>query len=139
MLWALVVLLLLLWIGGFTLNVAGGLIHLLLVLAVIVVVYNLFVYAYMIPRICRECLGIPVVSWYAQLLKVVLAASVTYGSAWFFIAIPHSYSTLALIAAYAAATVAFLVGAVLLMGPDLRVTIWRLPRQLFARQAGAAP
>ena len=42
MLWALVVLLLLLWIGGFTLNVAGGLIHLLLVLAVIVVIYNLF-------------------------------------------------------------------------------------------------
>jgi uncharacterized protein DUF5670 len=41
MLWALVVLLLLLWIGGFTLNVAGGLIHLLLVIAVIVAIYNL--------------------------------------------------------------------------------------------------
>jgi uncharacterized protein DUF5670 len=43
MLWALVVLLLLLWIGGFTLNLAGGLIHLLLVVAAVVVVYNLFV------------------------------------------------------------------------------------------------
>jgi hypothetical protein len=43
MLWALVVLLLLLWIGGFTLQVAGGLIHLLLVLAIIVAVYNLVV------------------------------------------------------------------------------------------------
>ena len=43
MLWALVVLLLLLWIGGFALNIAGGLIHLLLVLAVIVVIYNLVV------------------------------------------------------------------------------------------------
>jgi hypothetical protein len=41
MLWALVVLLLLLWIGGFSLSIAGGLIHLLLVLAVIVVIYNL--------------------------------------------------------------------------------------------------
>jgi hypothetical protein len=41
MLWALVVLLILLWIGGFTLNIAGGLIHLLLVIAVIVVIYNL--------------------------------------------------------------------------------------------------
>jgi hypothetical protein len=41
MLWAVVVLLLLLWIGGLTLNVAGGLIHLLLVLAAIVLVYNL--------------------------------------------------------------------------------------------------
>jgi hypothetical protein len=43
MLWALVVLLLLLWLGGFTLNVAGGLIHLLLVIAVIVAIYNLVV------------------------------------------------------------------------------------------------
>jgi len=43
MLWALVVLLLLLWIAGFTLNVAGSLIHLLLVLAAIVMVYNLLV------------------------------------------------------------------------------------------------
>jgi Family of unknown function (DUF5670) len=43
MLWVLVVLLLLLWIGGFTLNVAGSLIHLLLVLAIIVAVYNLIV------------------------------------------------------------------------------------------------
>lgn len=43
MLWAIVVLLLLLWIGGFALNVAGSLIHLLLVLAVIVAIYNLVV------------------------------------------------------------------------------------------------
>lgn len=43
MLWALVVLLLLLWIGGFALNVAGSLIHLLLVLAIIVAIYNLVV------------------------------------------------------------------------------------------------
>jgi hypothetical protein len=41
MLWAIVVLLLLLWIGGFAMNVAGGLIHLLLVLAIIVAIYNL--------------------------------------------------------------------------------------------------
>jgi hypothetical protein len=43
MLWLLVVLLLLLWLGGFALNVAGGLVHVLLVLAVIVAVYNLLV------------------------------------------------------------------------------------------------
>jgi hypothetical protein len=43
MLWFLVLLLLLLWIGGFALNVAGGLIHLLLVLAIIVAIYNLIV------------------------------------------------------------------------------------------------
>ncbi|HLJ59237.1 MAG TPA: lmo0937 family membrane protein [bacterium] len=41
MLWALFVLLLVLWLGGFSLHVAGGLIHLLLVVALIVLVYNL--------------------------------------------------------------------------------------------------
>ncbi len=43
MMWLLVVLLLVLWLGGFTLNVAGSLIHLLLVLAIIVAIYNLIV------------------------------------------------------------------------------------------------
>jgi Family of unknown function (DUF5670) len=43
MLWLLVVLLLLLWLGGFTLNVAGSLIHLLLVIAIVVAIYNLIV------------------------------------------------------------------------------------------------
>jgi Family of unknown function (DUF5670) len=42
MLWALVVILLILWIGGFALNVVGSLIHVLLVLAIIVAIYNLF-------------------------------------------------------------------------------------------------
>ncbi len=43
MLWTLVVILLLLWLAGFSLNVAGGLIHALLVVAVIVAIYNLVV------------------------------------------------------------------------------------------------
>ncbi len=42
MLWLLVALLLLMWMGGFALNVAGGLIHALLVLAVIVALLNFF-------------------------------------------------------------------------------------------------
>jgi Family of unknown function (DUF5670) len=42
MLWALVVLLLVLWLGGFLLHVAGALIHLLLVIAVVVALANLF-------------------------------------------------------------------------------------------------
>jgi hypothetical protein len=42
MLWGLVVVLLVLWIGGFLLHLAGNLIHLVLVLAVLVALYNLF-------------------------------------------------------------------------------------------------
>jgi uncharacterized protein DUF5670 len=41
MLWTIVVLLLILWILGFTLHVAGGLIHALLVIALVVVVFRL--------------------------------------------------------------------------------------------------
>jgi hypothetical protein len=41
MLWTVVVILLVLWVMGFTLHVAGGLIHALLVIALIVVIFRL--------------------------------------------------------------------------------------------------
>ncbi len=41
MLWTLFVILLILWLLGFSFHVAGGLIHLLLVIALIVLVVNL--------------------------------------------------------------------------------------------------
>jgi hypothetical protein len=41
MLWTIFVILLVLWLLGFSLHIAGGLIHLVLVLAVIVLIYNL--------------------------------------------------------------------------------------------------
>lgn len=43
LLWAIVVILVVLWLLGLVLNVAGGLIHVLLIIAIIVVLYNLFV------------------------------------------------------------------------------------------------
>jgi len=42
MLWLVVAVLLALWLGGLFLDLVGGLIHLLLVLAAIVVLYKLF-------------------------------------------------------------------------------------------------
>lgn len=42
MLWTLFVILLVLWLLGFTFHVAGGFIHLLLVIAVVVLLFNLF-------------------------------------------------------------------------------------------------
>ena len=41
MLWTIMVVLLILWLLGFSLHVAGGLIHLLLVVALVVLVINL--------------------------------------------------------------------------------------------------
>jgi hypothetical protein len=41
MLWTIIVVLFVLWLLGFSIHVGGSLIHLLLVIAVILVVYNL--------------------------------------------------------------------------------------------------
>ncbi len=41
MLWAIVAVLLILWLLGFSFHIAGGLIHLLLVVALVVIVINL--------------------------------------------------------------------------------------------------
>jgi len=41
MLWTVVAVLLILWVLGFSLHVAGGLIHLLLVVALVMIVINL--------------------------------------------------------------------------------------------------
>jgi len=41
MLWTILVVLLILWLLGFGLHVGGGLIHLLLVVAAVVLIYNL--------------------------------------------------------------------------------------------------
>jgi hypothetical protein len=41
MLWTLFIILLVLWLLGFSLNLAGGLIHILLVVALVVLIYNL--------------------------------------------------------------------------------------------------
>jgi hypothetical protein len=40
-LWGIVVLLVVLWLIGLVANIAGGLIHILLVIALVVIVYNL--------------------------------------------------------------------------------------------------
>jgi hypothetical protein len=41
MLWTIFVILLILWLLGFTLHIGGGLIHILIVIAIIVLIYNL--------------------------------------------------------------------------------------------------
>lgn len=41
MLWTIFLILLVLWLLGFSFNIGGGLIHLLLVVALVVLVYNL--------------------------------------------------------------------------------------------------
>jgi len=98
------------------------------------VVYQLFVYAYMIPKICRECLSIDVMSWYVQIARVLGLAAITYGSVWLLVVRPHGYSIAWLTGSYLIASIAFLTGAFLLIGPDLRDTIVRLTHRALARR-----
>ncbi len=101
------------------------------------VFYHVVAYVYMVPRICRECLGAPVLTWYVHVLKVAGLGAVTYGPAWIVLSATNVYSLPIAIIAYVAGTAVFGIGAYLMIGPDLRQTIQRLPGSLTIRKAGA--
>jgi O-antigen/teichoic acid export membrane protein len=102
------------------------------------VVYHLFLYAHMIPRICRDCLLVTRRSWYTPIVTILALAGVTYGVLWAFVVVPWSYSTLALALAYVAASAVYITVAFFLIGPDLRDTVRRLPQRLIVRGASTA-
>ena len=82
--------------------------------------YHLFAYAYAIPQICAQCLGLRATAWYRQVFRTLALAAGTYGVAWGVLAILGAQSIVALAAAYLLATLAFLAGAFALLGSDLR-------------------
>jgi hypothetical protein len=41
LLWLIIIILIILWLGGFALHIGGGLIHILIVIALVLVVYRL--------------------------------------------------------------------------------------------------
>jgi O-antigen/teichoic acid export membrane protein len=90
------------------------------------VFYHVFAYAYMVPRVCTECLGIPVWKWFLNVFKVFGLAALTYGSAGAIIKSLGLLSVLSLALAYAFASVAFAAAAYQLIGNELRETLRRL-------------
>jgi O-antigen/teichoic acid export membrane protein len=99
------------------------------------VFYHLFAYAYMVPRICRECLDSPPWGWYLQVSKVLGLAALTYGVAWLLVSGAGAFTLPFLVLAYLLATAAFGVGAYVLIGSDLRQTIQRMRGSLVTRRA----
>jgi O-antigen/teichoic acid export membrane protein len=97
------------------------------------IIYHVFAYAYLVPRICRNCLNIPSTSWYLHVLKVLGLGAATYGPVWLAVSLTSLSSLPIALLAYLAGTVAFAVGAYRLIGPDLRETIQRLPRSFTAQ------
>ncbi len=87
------------------------------------VVYHLFAYSYGLPRICRECLGMPVRAWYWHVFRVLGSAILIYGCAWMALASLGAFSITALAAAYVGATLVYGVVAFWIMGEELRQRI----------------
>jgi O-antigen/teichoic acid export membrane protein len=89
--------------------------------------YHVLLYAYMAPRVSRECLGLPVRDWFAHMARPVLAAAAFYGPAWAVAWIAGS-ALLPLVLAWTAATAVFVATGYLLIGSDLKgaLTGWGL-------------
>jgi len=88
------------------------------------VFYHLFYYSYAVPRMCRECMEIPVWKWYLHVLKIFILVSLTYGSAWAIVEFTGTYSIPCLALTYLVASILFLIGAYFMIGDGLRRTIF---------------
>jgi hypothetical protein len=84
------------------------------------VFYHLFAYVYVVPRICSECLEIPVSTWYLQILRVVGISGLAYGGAWTALKLTGSDSALLIGLAYCLASAVFLGAAYWMIGEELR-------------------
>ncbi|MEC4684613.1 MAG: oligosaccharide flippase family protein [Nitrospirota bacterium] len=87
------------------------------------VFYHIFTYSYGVPRICRECIEIPVWQWYRHVLKIFVLTGLTYGLAWIALDFVSAHTIINLAIAYLIATILFLIGAFLLIGDELREVI----------------
>ena len=87
------------------------------------VFYHLFCYSYAVPRVCSECLEIPVWDWYAHVLKIAVLSGSSYGLGWLSVASGGAYTLPALGLAYLGATVVFFICASQMIGEELRGTL----------------
>ena len=98
--------------------------------ALSIVCRALFSYAYAIPRICSECLNIPVKEFYWHVLKIFILIGFSYGLAWFALSIINNYSIISLAIAYICATITFLICSYTLIGDELKGTVFSYPKAL---------
>ena len=95
------------------------------------VFYQLFSFAYVVPRICRQCLYIAPAGWYWHFARAVGLAVITYGTSWGVIVYTGSYHLLGLTIAYLISSAVFACGAYLAIGTDTRATVNRMVQLAF--------
>lgn len=100
------------------------------------VFYHIFGYCYGVPRICRECLNIPVWRWYSHVLKIFVPIGLTYGAAGAILATTGTTSIASLTTAYSLASMVFLVGSYFIMGQGLQEALSGHVDKLRAQIAG---
>lgn len=91
-----------------------------------IVVYSLFCYFYSIPRICRECIGMPARAWYLHILRIYCLVGLTYGIAYGALNLFDYFTLYSLSIAYGIATISMLAGSYYLVGNELKKTMIRV-------------
>ncbi|MFA6636511.1 MAG: oligosaccharide flippase family protein [Candidatus Omnitrophota bacterium] len=84
------------------------------------VFYQIFAYLYSVPRVCRECLDIPVFEWYAHIAKIFVLIAGTYGVAWYVISVNEFNSFFLIFGAYAVASTFFILISFFMVGKGLK-------------------
>jgi O-antigen/teichoic acid export membrane protein len=100
------------------------------------VLYNIFNYTYAIPRICSECLKIPVKHLYWHVLRFLMLAILTYGVAWYTLSAANNNSVISLGTAYLAATIVYLISGYIMIGEELKGAIFNHMQEIKTRILG---
>jgi O-antigen/teichoic acid export membrane protein len=87
------------------------------------VLYHIYAYFYGLPRICRECLGIPPRVWYWRVLRILGSALLIYGTVWELAGWIGKFSILSMATAYGAGSIIYGAAAYRMMGDQLRAKI----------------
>jgi len=87
------------------------------------VFFYVFHYVYGLPRICSECLIIPVWKWYLHVIRIFVLIGLTYGVGWIILRFLGSYSIPYLASTYIGASIVFLIGAYFMIGDELRESL----------------
>ena len=92
-------------------------------------------YAFSVPRVCRECLAVPIGQWFVHIFKIIGLAAGTYALAWLVVCHGEPLTLSYSMSAYLLATVAFALAAFAVMGPELRASFRQVLGMLGLRTA----
>lgn len=95
------------------------------------IAYYGLAYSYLVPRVCRHCLGVSAGSWYRQVGQALAVGTVTYGAGWVVCYALFRTEPSYWVLSFVLATAAFALLAAVTVGRSLATSLLRL--------TGAAP